>query len=151
MSDKPTEQRSTAPNGRLRWTIKVHNAEVRSQSYEVKTHRTVRGATGLSGAARGQMTLTVNCSKPQRSVDVARTGQWTVPCPVHHWTVRCARRQQTQPTARKWLEAINTPNHLHWSYPSFLNSTFNTRAKAFTPRHIQKIKSSLSLKINSIA
>jgi hypothetical protein len=31
--------------------------------------------TGLSGAARGQMTSTVNSSKPQRSADVARTGQ----------------------------------------------------------------------------
>jgi hypothetical protein len=30
-------------------------------------------------------------------------------CPVHHQTVRCAHRQQKQPTARKWLEAINTP------------------------------------------
>jgi hypothetical protein len=45
--------------------------------------------------------------------------------------------------------AINTPNHHHSNYPSFLDSTFNKRAKAFTPRHIQKIKSSPSLKINS--
>jgi hypothetical protein len=32
-----------------------------------------------------------------------------------------------------------------------MNSTLNTRAKAYTPRHNQKIKSSLSLKTNSIA
>jgi hypothetical protein len=35
------------------------------------------------------------------------------------------------------LEAINTLNHLHSSHPSFLNSTFNTRAKGYNPRHIQ--------------
>jgi hypothetical protein len=64
MSGEPTEQRSTAPNGRLRWTVKMHNTEGRSQSYEVRTHRTVRCATGLSGAARGQMTSMVNRSKP---------------------------------------------------------------------------------------
>jgi hypothetical protein len=32
-------------------------------------------------------------------------------CPVRH----------QQPTTRKWLEAINTPNHLHSNHPSFLN------------------------------
>jgi hypothetical protein len=29
-------------------------------------------------------------------------------CPVAHWTVRCAHRQQTSPTATIWLLAINT-------------------------------------------
>jgi hypothetical protein len=29
-------------------------------------------------------------------------------CPVAHWTVRCAHRQQTSPTATIWLVAINT-------------------------------------------
>jgi hypothetical protein len=33
--------------------------------------------------------------------------------------------------------AINTPNHLHSSHSSFLNSTFNTRAKDYNPRHNQ--------------
>jgi hypothetical protein len=51
--------------------------------------------------------------------------------------------------ARKWLEAINTHNHLLQWHPSFLKFLFNTRAISFTPRHIPKIKSSLSLKINS--
>jgi hypothetical protein len=75
MSSEPTEQRSTTPNGRLQWTVKLHNAEVRSQSYKVRTHQTVWCATGLSGAARGQGTLMVNRSKPQQSADVAGTGQ----------------------------------------------------------------------------
>jgi hypothetical protein len=69
----------------------------------------VRCGTGLSGAATRQRVPTVNRSKPQCRADVARTGQWTVPCPVHHRTVWCAHRQQTPPMARKWLEAINTP------------------------------------------
>jgi hypothetical protein len=47
--------------------------------------------------------------------------------------------------------AINTPNHHHSSHPSLQPFTFNTRAKDYTPRHNQKIKSSPSLKINSIA
>jgi hypothetical protein len=46
--------------------------------------------------------------------------------------------------------AINTPNHHHSSHPSFLHLTFNTREKVYTPRHNQKIKSSPSLKTNSI-
>jgi hypothetical protein len=54
-------------------------------------------------------------------------------------------------TARIVVGAINTPNHHHSSHPSFLNSTFNTTAKAYNPRHNQKIKSSPSIKINSIA
>jgi hypothetical protein len=32
------------------------------------------------------------------------------------------------------LEAINTPNHLHSSHTSFQTFTFNTKAKAYTPR-----------------
>jgi hypothetical protein len=75
MSGEPTEQRSTAPNGRLRCTVKVNGVQVRSQGCEVRTHRIVRCATGLSGAARRQMTSTVNSSKPQRSADMAGTGQ----------------------------------------------------------------------------
>jgi hypothetical protein len=59
-------------------------------------------------------------------------------CLVHHRTVRCAHRQQRQPTARKCLGAINTPNHLIQSHPSILNFPFNTRAKPTTQRHIQK-------------
>jgi hypothetical protein len=65
-------------------------------------------------------------------------------CPVCPSTAK-------KPMTRKWLEAINTPNHLSQWYTSFLKFTFNTRAIAFTPRHISKIKSPPSLKINSIA
>jgi hypothetical protein len=46
---------------------------------------------------------------------------------------------------------INTPNHHHSGHPSFQTFTFNTRAKAYTPRHNQKIKSYSNFQINSIA
>jgi hypothetical protein len=59
------------------------------------------------------------------------TGQRTV-------SIRCAHRQQPWPTATKWWGAINTPNHHNLWYPSFSQITFNTRASAFTPRHISK-------------
>jgi hypothetical protein len=135
-SNSQLRQRSTA----LTW---VQWTEQKSEVWIAKSER-----TGLSGAAIGQKTSTVKRSKPQRLADVARTGQWTVQCSVHHRTVRYAHRQQTQTMARKWLEAINTPNHLHSSHPSFQIFTFNTRAKTYTPRHNQRIKSSPSSKIN---
>jgi hypothetical protein len=76
--DCPVSQRS---NGQLCPTVNcaddgtVNKAEVRSQNCKVRTHRTVRCATGLSDAARGQRTSTINRSKPQRSAGVARTRQ----------------------------------------------------------------------------
>jgi hypothetical protein len=79
----------------VRWT--VNSAQVRSQNWEVRTHRTVRCATGLSGATIGQSTSMVNHSKPQWSADVAGTREWEVSCPVHHQSVRCTHWQQ-------WLE-----------------------------------------------
>jgi hypothetical protein len=133
----PVSQRS---NGNLRPTVdsKRWIVQVRSESRKSECIGHVRCATGLSGATTRQRTSTVNRSKPQQCADVARTGQWTVPYLVHHRTVRCAHRQQTQPMARKWLEAINTPNHLHSSRPSFLKFTFNTRAITFIQDTFQR-------------
>jgi hypothetical protein len=68
-------------NGKLRPMVDcadegtVDRTEVRSQDCKVRMHRTIRCATELSGAARGQRTLTVNNSKPQWSADVARTAR----------------------------------------------------------------------------
>jgi hypothetical protein len=68
-----------------------------------------------------------------------------------HRTVRCAHRQQSAPTVLWWLRAINTPNHHHSKHPSFQHFTFNTRASAFTPRHIfNRIKASRSPKYISL-
>jgi hypothetical protein len=67
--------------------------------------------------------------------------------------VRCTTRLPRMPIdSNDWNSgwSYKYPNHHHSSHPSFLNSTFNTRAKAYALRHIQKIKSSPSLKINSI-
>jgi hypothetical protein len=61
---EPTEQRSTAPNGRLR--CQMNSEHCASQKSE---------RTGLSSVARGQRTSTINRSKPQRLADVTRTEQ----------------------------------------------------------------------------
>jgi hypothetical protein len=116
-------------------------------------HQTVRCGTELSGEPTeqrlptrqrsiAQMNNGEQCRTEVRTQKSEVTGLSGVApnCPVRHRTVRCAHHQQTLPTARKWLGAINTPNHLIHLHPSVLNSTFNTRAKDFTPRHIQYIK-----------
>jgi hypothetical protein len=92
LSGETMEQWSTLPNGRLRWLRR--NLQRRSQKSicNDRIRCTVWCATGLSGAAKGQTTSTVNHSKLQRSADVELTRQWTVECPVHHRTVRCAHR-----------------------------------------------------------
>jgi hypothetical protein len=66
-----------------------------------------------------------------------------------HRTVRCAHRQTEQPMTRIVVGAINTPNHLHSSHPSFPLSTLNTRAKNTLQRHIQSLQSSPSAIIKS--
>jgi hypothetical protein len=131
-----------------RWTKKMNNARQKSE----RTGH-VWCCTRLSGAATGQRVPTVNRSKPQRRADVACTGQWTVRWPVHHWTVQRAHRQQTQPTARKWLEVINTPQShpfkpskfykLHIHCKSKGNHSKGT-TKAFNP--LQAPKSTLLLR-----
>jgi hypothetical protein len=46
--------------------------------------------------------------EPQRACGRGAHRTMNSDCSVRHRTVRCAHRQQAQPTARKWLEAINT-------------------------------------------
>jgi hypothetical protein len=95
------------------WSTAVNskNEQCASRCQAAKSERTghVRCATGLSGAARGQRVPMVDRSKPQRAClrGAHRTVNST--CPVRHRTVSCAHQQQKQPTTRKWLEAINTP------------------------------------------
>jgi hypothetical protein len=88
---------------RQRSTAKVYNdeqcaAEVRAAS-----------GTGLSGATTGQRLQRSTRSKPQRAWWRGTHQTVNCDCPVHHRTVRCDHRQQKQSMARKWLEAINTP------------------------------------------
>jgi hypothetical protein len=120
-----------------------------SEALEVRRQSATTGRTGLSGAQKEQSTSTVNSSKPQQSVDATLTGQWTVACPVHHQTVRCAHRQSSQPTARIVVGAINTPNQNHSSHPSIPLSSFNTRAKNTLQKHNQSLQFSPSSKIKS--
>jgi hypothetical protein len=122
-------QRSTATNTLQHYSARTVRAEVRA---------VVRGAPDseqcLSGAAP-------DCPVPLE--DKASNGQklqnpngWVTW--LAHWTVRCAHQQQPAPTVVWWLRAINTPNHHHSKHSSFQHFTFNTRASAFTPRHISK-------------
>jgi hypothetical protein len=89
----------------------------RSQSSEVRGHRTCPGvAPDCSVQLQDKGSKGRPLQNPNGRADVAHRIVNNV-CPVRHRTVRCARRQQKQPTARKWLEAINTPQPPH-SKPS---------------------------------
>jgi hypothetical protein len=107
LSGVPAEQRLPTRNGRL---CKVNSANQMSSKLS-EGHRTVRCRTGLSGVAP-------DCPVPHEDKDSngrpaprpngKMTWRRTGHCPVAHRTVRCALRQQTSPTARFWLVAINT-------------------------------------------
>jgi hypothetical protein len=60
-------------------------------------------------------------------------------CPVAHWTVRCAHRQQTSPTATIWLVAINTTPTGHFkgweSKQHSKSSSWHTQALPTTYIH----------------
>jgi hypothetical protein len=129
-------------NGRLCW--RRNSEQCRSRTAKSKR-------TGVSG-------VPLDCPVPQEDKWLQRS---TTPNPNGWLTwhapdndkcyVRCAYRQQSQPTARKCLEAINTPNHLHSSHPSLPHISFNTRAKNTLQRHNQSIQSPTSSKIKSSA
>jgi hypothetical protein len=156
-----SQRSSTKNHWTVRWdngaTVNFNNGQlynsltVRGQKTVcyIRSHRTIRCAIGLSGAAKGHTTSTVNRSKPQRLVDVALIGQWTVECLVHHRTVRCAHRQSSQLMAKIVVGAINTPNHHHSNHPSIPLSLFNTRANNTLQGRNQSLQSSPSSKIKS--
>jgi hypothetical protein len=73
---------------------------------------TFRCTTGLSGGPTCQ-------SSNGRTLTVGWRGWRTGQCPMAHWTVRCALRQQPSPTATLVVGAINTPNHHTSRHPSF--------------------------------
>jgi hypothetical protein len=127
-------QRSTA------CTVKAHSADVRGQRCDVRTdrtwlvcHRTVLCSYKIKGF-NGQMLQT-------------STGRW---CGTHRTLNVVLSGAPSPATARILVGAINTPQP-----PPFKSSKFSelniARAKDYTPRHIPKIKSPPSLKINSIA
>jgi hypothetical protein len=105
LSGAPAEQRLSARNGRI--------CKVNSTATEVRA--AVRGAPDCpvphevpheDRASNGRL-----ASGPNGRVTWRRTGH----CPVAHRTVRCALRQQTSPTARFWLVAINTTPTGHYN------------------------------------
>jgi hypothetical protein len=67
---------------------------------------------------------------PSSCADVVRTGQCTVTIQWRTGLSGATIASRNQPTARSGWEAINTPNHLIHSNPSFLKSSFIARAKA---------------------
>jgi hypothetical protein len=87
----------------------------RSQSAEVRGHRTVRCGTGLSGVAP-DCPVQLKDKRPQRSTaqnpngcaDVARTGQCTVTVRWRTGLSDASIVSRIQPTARSGWEAINT-------------------------------------------
>jgi hypothetical protein len=150
LSGEPAEQRLPKP------TVDSAKATV-SNSTAAEVRAAKSEGIGLSSAAPDclvQQDDKGSNSRPAPNLngcaDVARTGQCTV-------VVRWRTRLSSAPIASslhqrlwKWLGAINIPNHLIHIHPSVLYITFNTRAKDSTPRHIQSMKSSPSLQINSI-
>jgi hypothetical protein len=129
-------------NGRLWSTVKAHNAEVWSQSCEVRTHRTVR-CSKKTKDFNGQLlqTPTVYWRGRHQIVNSVMSGA-PLDCLV------CPSTTMTGIVV--W--AINTPNHLYSSHPSLLHFSFNTRAKANTPKTQSKhsIHSKLQNQLNCL-
>jgi hypothetical protein len=128
----PVSQRSNG-NLRQRSTAKGVQCAVRSQSRKSERTRHVRCATGLSGAATGQRLQRSTARNPNGSLTWHALD--TEQC--HVWCTTGLSSAPSTTMARIVVGAINTPNHLHSSHPSFLNFTFIARAKDYTPRHIQ--------------
>jgi hypothetical protein len=98
-------------------TICTQRSTLQSEQWNSDVKAVSQRGTGLSG-------VTSDCPVPHE--DKASNGRpapgpndkmtWrrTGHCPVAHRTVRCAHRQQTSPTARFWLVAINTTPTSHF-------------------------------------
>jgi hypothetical protein len=132
----------------------VNIAEVRSQNCQVRTHRTIQCAIGLFGVP-SDYPVPQEDKGLQWSTGPNPNGRLTWHAPdSEQCHVRCTTGLSGVPIdSNGWnsVGAINTPNHHHSSHSSLLHFSFNTRAKAYTPRHNQKNKSSPSFKINSSA
>jgi hypothetical protein len=92
-------------------TICAQQSTLQSEQCNSECQSRSQRGTGLSG-------VTLDCPVPQEdrasngrpapSPNDRMTWRRTEHCPVAHRTVRCALRQQSSPTARFWLVAINT-------------------------------------------
>jgi hypothetical protein len=114
-------------------------------------HSTVHKSEQQSQRGTGLSDVAPNCPVPQEDkasngrpalnsngwVTWQSTGQGTVHV---RWRTGLSGAPIASTSQRlpKWLGDINTPNHHNVWHPSFSEITFNTRASAFTPRHISK-------------
>jgi hypothetical protein len=140
LSGEPTEQRSTTPNGRLCW--RRYSEQCRSQKSELPSQNTP------------------DCLMPQEDKGLQRS---TAPNPNGRLTwhapdseqchVRCTTRlSSVLIDSNGWISGwgYKYPNHHHSSHPSLHIFTFNTRAKANTPKTQSKhsIPSKLQNQLN---
>jgi hypothetical protein len=120
-----------------------------SKVLEVRRQSATTGHTGLSGVQPDCPVQQKN-KRLQWSSAPNPNGRLTWHSPDNEqWRVRCAHRQNSRPTARIVVGAINTPNHHHSSHPSIPHSSFDTRAKNILQIHNQSLESSPSSKITS--
>jgi hypothetical protein len=101
LSGVPAKQRLPVRNGRL---CKVNSANQMSEQM-------VRGAPDCLVPHEDKASSDRPAPRPNGRMMWRRTGH----CPVAHRTVRCAHRQQTSPTARFLLVAINTTPTGHFN------------------------------------
>jgi hypothetical protein len=106
-----------------------------------EAHRTVNSACPVHQDVRAPTVKTV------RTLTVGWHGWRTRQCPVTHWTVRCAHRQQPNPNGWFGGWGYKYPQPPPFKASKFSAIAFNTRALYFTPRHKQEIKSSPKSKI----
>jgi hypothetical protein len=92
-------------------TICAQRSTLTDEQYHGRSQSSGQRGTGLSGATpdcpvpyEDKASNGRPAQRPIEEVTWRRTGH----CPMAHRTVRCAHRQQTSPTARFWLVAINT-------------------------------------------
>jgi hypothetical protein len=134
LSNEPAEQRLSAPT--VDSDIRNRAAQCRGRSQRAPDcplwHWTIRcrKRTKLQRSSR-LWTLTVGWRGSAPDKEQCLSGG-TLDCPVRP-------SPTASPTATKVVGGYKyPPNHHNIWHPSFLEITFNTRASAFTPRHISK-------------
>jgi hypothetical protein len=85
-------------------TICAQRSTLTDEQYRDRSQSTVRGAPDCPVPHEDKASNGRPASGANEKMMWRRTGH----CPVAHRTVWCAHRQQTSPTARFWLVAINT-------------------------------------------
>jgi hypothetical protein len=131
-----------------------------SQSHSVIIHQTDRCANKATVNFAQQSTALTSEQWTVQKSEVSPQSQNTPDCPVCHLTVRCRKRTkdfngqqlQSQPTARKWLEAINNPQPPPFKSSKLLTLLLQYKNKEYTPKtqSKQSIHSKLQNQINCL-